>query len=232
MAVPFILVVCLSSVFCLAPLSLYLFGLAMVTRRDRPTLISGPWDFAGLAAGLSGFVLFGGGLVLSLLQSNFRYWMRGNFEAFRGAWASEKSSWVLLTAAYLLVVLGGVVVTLFLRRRSLVIYNVEPAELETAVAEVFEQLGKPLERKGNTWVSGVPLFELDRFEGGRTVTLRWLADDRVLHHDAERLLREAAVGLAPADNPASRWLMSCAGGAGLWAAGCFGLLLVYVFSLK
>jgi hypothetical protein len=230
--VPFILVVCLSGVCCLTPLTVYLFGLALVNRRERSTIISGPWDFAWLISGLSGFILFGGGLVLSLLQSNFRYWMRGNFEAFRGAWASEKSSWLFLAAIYVLIVLLAVVLTLILRRRSLVIYNVEPSELEHTLAQAFERLGKPLERKGNAWMCGEPVFELDRFEQGRTATLRWLSNDRVLFQEIERLLRESSTGLAPDENPAARWIMSCAGGTGLWVAGCAVLLLIYVFSLK
>src|SRR5262245_54900401 len=123
----FILVICLAGVFCLAPLALYLLWLATVTRRERPTLVSGQWDFVGLVLGLSGFVLFGGGLVLSLFQSNFRYWMRGNFESLRAAWGQEKVTWVLLALLYLIAVTGWIVLTLAARRRSLVVYNVDPA---------------------------------------------------------------------------------------------------------
>lgn len=226
------LVVCLAGLFCLTPLAVYLFWLAVLARREHPTVVSGPWDFTGLVAGLSGFVLFGGGLVLTLLQSNFRYWMRGNFEAFRGAWASEKYSWMLLAGLYLLFVIGGIALTLASRRRSLVVYNVEPAEFEATLAEVFEHLGRPVERRGNQWVGGVPLFELDRFDGGKTVTLRWVADDRLLFQEVERLLRGAVAGLAPGDNPAGLWLMASAGGIGFGAALFFGLLLVGVFSLR
>lgn len=226
----YITVVFLAGLFCLAPLAVYLLWLALLNRRDRPTVISGPWDFAALVAGLSGFVLFGGGLVLSLLQSNFRYWMRGNFESLRAAWAQEGLMWLLLSLGYLLLVIGCVLLALASRRRSLVVYNVEPAEFETALTEVFEQLNKPVERKGNRWVCGVPLFELDRFERGQTVTLRWLSDDRLLFQDVERLLREAVGNLAPGDENTGRWLMACAGGAGFVAVFSFGLLMVYAFS--
>jgi nucleoside-diphosphate-sugar epimerase len=227
---PPVVVVCLGGLFCLAPLAVYLLWLGLVTRRDRPTVLSGPLDFAALAAGLSGFVLFGGGLVLTLLQSNFRYLMRGNFESLRKAWGDEQNTWILLSALYLLAVVGAVALTLAARRRSLVVYNVDPDEFEATVGEVFDRLGRPVERKGRAWVGGGPLFELDRFDGGRTVTLRWVSKDAALFAEAERLIREA-VGNTPADdNPATRWLMSAAGGAG-FSAGCFfGLILVYVFS--
>jgi hypothetical protein len=227
-----VLIVCLGGVFCFTPLALYLYTLARITRREHPTVISGPWDFAGVVLGLSGFIIFGGGLVLSVLQSNFRYSTRGNLEAFRDAWEREGHVWMIVSAAYLLLVVGVVVLTLLSRRRSLVVYNVDPAAFEATVAEVFEHLGRPVERRGNLWSSGTPLFELDRFVGGQTVTVRWVSDDYRLLQDVERLLREAVRNVEPDDNVASRWLMACAGGLGFWSVCCFGLLLVYVFSAR
>jgi len=226
----FILVLCLAGVFCLAPLAIYFLWLAFVTRRERPTVIAGQWDFVGLVAGLSGFVLFGGGLVLSLFQSNFRYWMRGNFESLRAAWGQEKVTWILLALLYLLMVIGWIAMALLARRRSLVVYNVEPSAFEATLAEVFEQMNRPIERRGNRWSSGIPLCELDRFVGGRTVTLRWVAEDRLLFQDVERLLREAIRSVATDENPATRWLMASSIGAGLSAVSCFGVL-VYALSL-
>ncbi|MBA4064212.1 MAG: hypothetical protein C0501_10950 [Isosphaera sp.] len=229
----FVPVLCLSGLVCLAPLAVYLLWLGLVTRRDRPTVVSGPWDFAALVAGLSGFLLFGGGLVLSVLQENVRYWMRGNFESLRRAWGDEKYTWMLLSVAYLLMVGGGVALALANRRRSLVVYNVDPDEFEADAAGVFERLGRPVARQGRVWAAGgTPLFELDRFDGGRTVTFRWVAKDLALFREAERLLREAAGNSPSDDNPATRWLMAAAGGAGFSAGVFFGLLMVYVFSSR
>jgi hypothetical protein len=223
----FVLVLCVLAALCLPPLAVYLLWLATVTRRSRPTVISGPWDFAALVAGLSGFILFGGALVLSVLQSNFRYWMRGNLEGLRAAWGQERVFWSILAGAYALLVVLWVVLTALSRRRSLVIYNVEPAEFEATIAEVFDQLNRPVERRGNLWSSGVPLFALDRFPAGHTVTLRWVADDPLLFQEVERLLREAVRGLAPEQNGATAWLMAAALGTGLTA--CLGLLFgVYI----
>lgn len=230
MGFTFILVLCLAGVFCLAPLAIYFLWLSFVTRRDRPTMISGPWDFVGVVAGLSGFILFGGGLVLSLVQSNFRYWMRGNFESLRAAWGQEKVTWILFALLYLLLVVGWIAMTLAARRRSLVIYNVEPSACEATLAEIFEQLNRPIERRGNVWVGALPLCELDRFVGGRTVTLRWLTEDRVLFQEVERLLREALRNVSTGDNPATRWLLASSVGAGLSAISCCAML-VYALSL-
>lgn len=230
MIVPFILVICLAGVLCLIPLTLYFLWLAQVTRREHPVAVSGPWDFTGLALGLSGFILFGGGVVLSLLQSNFRFWMRGNFEALRAVWIQERVTWALLVFCYLALVLGGIGLTLLARRRSLVVYNIEPDACEGLLGEVFEQLGRPVERHGKLWTSGAPLFELDTFEGGRTVTLRWVSNDVRLFEEATRSLRAALAAHPSPENQVSRWLMSAALGSGTAAVCCFGLL-IYGLSL-
>jgi hypothetical protein len=227
---PYILVLCVVGAFCLAPLAIYLLWLAQITRRDRPTMFSGSWDFVGLLFGLSGCVLVGGGLVLSLLQSNFRYWMRGNFESLRVAWGQEKVSWMLLAIAYLIIVAGWVTLTLLSRRRSLVVYNIDPVMFETTLTEVFEHLNQPIERRGNLWVAGVPLFELDRFSRGFTVTLRWIADNRLLFQEVDRLLRETVRSLYTDNNPSTHWLMAAAVGMGVSAVSCFGLL-IYALNL-
>ena len=223
--VPFILVICFAGVFCLIPVAMYLFWLAQLTRRNRPTVLTGPWDFAGLALGLSGFLLFGGAMVLSVLQSNFRFWMRGNFEALRAVWMEERVTWSLLVFFYLALVVGGIALALLARRRSLVIYNVEPAAFETLLTEVFEQLGRPVERRGNLWVGGVPLCEVDTFEAGETATLRWVADDERLFEDVSRQLRAALAAHATPESAVTRWLMAGAVGSGTTAVCCFGLLL-------
>ncbi|HXD88648.1 MAG TPA: hypothetical protein VN641_19315 [Urbifossiella sp.] len=203
---PFNSVVCLAGVLSLAPLVLYLLWLSLVARRSRPTIVSGPWDFVGVLAGLSGFILFGGGLLLALMQSNFRFLFRGNFEALRDAWAKEHLWWVLTVIAYLGFVVGGAYLALMARRRSFVVYNVEPDHFEAALSEVFEHLGHPVERRGNLWVGGIPLCEVEPGRAGHTATLRWLADDPLLFQEVERHLREALGTLSPGDNPAARWI--------------------------
>ena len=220
-----ILVMCLAGAICLAPLAVYLLWLGQMTRRDQPTVLAGGWDFAGLAVGLSGFILFGGALVLTVLQENFRYWMRGNLEGFRMAWGQEKLTWMLLASGYLILVVGGISLTLLSRRRSLVVYNIDPHSFETTLAEVFEHLGRPIERRGNVWLSGVPLFELDSFPRGLTVTLRWINEDRQLFVDVERLIREGVRSHFTENNMASHWIMAAATGACASTIGCLGLLI-------
>jgi hypothetical protein len=200
-------------------------GLARLTRRDTPTAVSGPWDFAGVLAGLSGFIVVGGGLVLSLFQSNFRFWMRGNLESLRAVWVQERTTWILFALAYLLVVIGCGGLALVGRRRTLVVYNVEPAAFETALVEVFEQLGRSVERRGNLWSGTAPLCEVDAFVAGRTVTVRWVSEDVRLYEEVVRLLRAALAAVGTAENPVTHWLTAGAVGSGLLAVCSCGLLL-------
>ena len=225
MILPFIVAICLCGVFCLIPLALYFWWLTHITRREHPKPIAGQWDFVGLMLGLSGFILFGGGILLTLCQSNFRYWMRGNAEAFRGAWIQERITWTLLVAFYLLVVAGIAGLTLLARRRTVVVYNVEPAAFEALLTEVFDQLGRPVERRGRLWVGGIPLCEVDTFAGGRTATLRWISEDVRLFEEVDRQLRAALATQSTGDNPASRWLMAATVGTATTIGCCFGLLL-------
>ena len=226
---PFILVLCLAGVCCLIPLAAYLFWLSGLNRGHTPAVVPGGWDFAALVAGLSGFLVFGGGLLLALVQSNVRFAVRGNFEALRDAWAQERQTWTLVAAAYLLAVAGGVVAAGLTRRRTLVVYNAEPDLVEAALADLFDRLGRPVQRRGNLWVAGVPLFELEPFAAVRTVTVRWLADDRRLFEEVARHLRDAAPA-AGRDNPAGPWLMTGAVVCGIVAAFC-SLLLGYGLAL-
>src|SRR5262245_21708098 len=151
--------------------------------------------------------------------------MRGNMEGLRGAWIQERVTWMVLVAFYLLVVAGIAGLTLLARRRTIVVYNIEPAAFETLLTEVFDQIGRPVERRGRLWVGGTPLFELDTFEGGHTVTLRWVSEDVRLFEEVDRQLRAALATHPAGDNPASRWLMAATVGCAVSAACCFGLLL-------
>jgi hypothetical protein len=141
-------------------------------------------------------------------------------------------AWLLTVLFYLACVIGWIALTVASRRRSLVVYNIDPAAFEGVLAEEFDQLNRPLERRGDLWIAGGPLFEIDRNPAGRTVVLRWIGEDRRLFQDVERLLREAVRTVVPDENPATRWLMAASVGAGACAASCFGLLVYALSHIK
>ena len=120
--------------------------------------------------------------------------------------------------------------TLAARRRTLVVYHVDPTQFEIALAEACEQLGRPVERRGNLWVGGLPLYELEPFDSGQTVTLRWLADDHRLFEDVNRQVRGMLPSLANGHEATSRWFTTAAIGCLIVVVFCL-VLLIYGLAL-
>ncbi len=233
MPLPPLVLLYLGGLACLTPVAAYLLWVGSYARRPRPTVVSGPWDFAALLLGLSGFVLFGGTVVLALVRSNVRLGARGNFNAVKAAWEHEWLSWLLVVGAYLAAVVGTAAWGLFARRRALVVYNVAPADFEHALSDVFDQIGQKVERRGNGWFAGPEVCRLDPFPAGRTVTLRWTGDDPHLFEEVERQLRQSLPGLPPADeNPAARWITAAAGACITANFVCLVLLLLTLLLVR
>jgi len=130
------------------PVAAYLLYLAVLNGRPHPTLIAGPWEFAGALFATSGFWLLGGPLILSNFHA---YWrpalLRGETaELAGGDWSFL---WLLLWLGYFAVVLGGAVLLLRQRRNATIIYNIEPPLFDEALAHVAQRLGVAATRIGN-----------------------------------------------------------------------------------
>lgn len=231
MGVPYVLLICVAAIICLVPLAVYLRFVAALGQRQRATVISGVWDFAGLAAGLSGFLIFGGVLLLALLQSRFRAGMQGGFAALRAGWEQQATTWSVLAGLYILAVVAWFSLVSLSRRRSWVIYNVVPAAVEECVSQALSQLGVVAQRRGNVWYRDQEaLCEMEGFGRGYTVTLWWLHPDRTLYEEMDRILRNRASKLdTPAENEASLWLRITSLGLGVSAMTCLGLLTYALF---
>jgi hypothetical protein len=135
----------------LFPVAVYLLVLGGVNRRRHPLLVSGVWDFIGVLAASSGFLLLGGPAALSSASERWRtYWLLGGSPG-------EGAFWVLLSVVYFVVVVAGAGFVLWYQRHLTAVYNVSPALLEEALAEVFERLGLRPVRTGNLFVFGMPL---------------------------------------------------------------------------
>ncbi len=152
---------------CLMPLALYLFFLAWLNQRQRPTLVSGPWDFACVLLGLSGFLLVGGPILLSLFDSTLRsHLFSGNFERMRTAWNANSMIWSTIAASYFALLVCCIVLLLLLRRRVTIIYNVDTTTLEETLITALDSLGLP-------WQRVVGGFQI----GGRSLKKTTILDD-------------------------------------------------------
>jgi hypothetical protein len=137
---------------CLLPLALYCLFLAWLNGSKRAWLIRGPWDFAWVLFGLSGLLLAGGPAILTGFNEYWRTFWLGRFEG--RPWsqvvaANRTLGYLLLGAGYLLLVLCIVARTLWRRRLTTVIYNVDVAAFETILFQIMEGMGLRWMRSGN-----------------------------------------------------------------------------------
>lgn len=231
MGVPYVLIICMAAVICLIPLAVYLRFVAALGQRPRATLVHGMWDFAGLVAGLSGFLIFAGVLVLVFMQSHFRLGIRGGFAALRAGWEQQAVTWSVVAGLYILLVVGWLGLVSLSRRRSWVIYNVVPEAVEECVFQVFSHLGIAAQKRGNVWYRDTEMLcEIEAFGGGYTVTLRWLHPDRTLYQEVDRMLRNLVSQLdIPKENGAALWLRTVSSGLSVFALTCLGLLIYAIW---
>jgi hypothetical protein len=132
----------------LFPLAAYCLCLAMINNRPQPTMVAGPWDFAGVLFATSGFLLVGGPAAMSAFHTRSRIALaQGQVPNPSSLLEGNWTFWVLLWALYFAVVLGGAVILLRRRQPVTVIYNILPEALDEALARVLAQL-----RLQATWV--------------------------------------------------------------------------------
>jgi hypothetical protein len=163
---------------CLMPLAVYLLYLSHLNGRTPPTLVPGPWDFAAVLLGLSGFLILSGPLFVTLIDSTWRgYAYGGTFADMRNIVRREAMAGSLIAVGYL--VLLGTLITRVLRRRRPVtaVYNVAAATTEATIVEVLDQLGFPWRRNGGGVEIGIhkvtdPAAPPAQFFAQQTATLR------------------------------------------------------------
>ena len=223
-----LLAACFTALVCLMPVTFYLCWLASVNKKSRPTVVSGRWDFALVLAALSGFLLVGGALLLTLVQSDSRSVLRGNFEQVREGWGQNTGSWLFIVIGYFLLVIGAAALTLTNRTRWLSIYNVDLVAAERSIAAALERSHiLNATRYGNRWAHGPGILDLVPFRGLSHITVRLLSESAETRAEIERHLRDELLAVGPADNAAGPCLGTLAG-AGVLLNFCLVGMSVYV----
>jgi hypothetical protein len=145
-----LILVVFGGVAFLLPLAVYCLVLAMLNRRWRPTLVSGPWDFAGVLFALSGFLFVGGPCLLTGLNKHWRgLWLMGRLRDVSVRGEDWWHFWVMVWAAYFVLVVAGAAFLLWQRRRTTAVYNIDPPQLDDALQSVLVRLGLPSSRTAN-----------------------------------------------------------------------------------
>ncbi len=217
--------ICFASLACLLPATFYL-----VNKKPHPTVVSGRWDFVLVLAALSGFLLVGGALLLTLVQSDTRFVLRGNFEHMREGWGENSAAWLFVAVGYLLLVVGASALTLTNRSRWLSVYNIEVAVAERAVGTALERSGiRDTTRYGNRWTHGPAILEIVPFRGMGHVTIQLLSASSETRAEIERHLRSELVAAASADNGAAAWLGTLAATGVLLNLCLVGMALYFLY---
>ncbi len=135
------------------PLAFYVLVLGIINRRRHPLVVSGTWDFVGILFAASGFLAFGGPFVISSLNESWRVWfLLGPNSSEAGSGDRLWIVWLLISAVYFLVVVIGAVLLLLQQRKQTVIYNIDLATFEEALAATCARLGLRPTHSGTSYL--------------------------------------------------------------------------------
>jgi hypothetical protein len=248
-ALPLIVLLALCGVFCLAPLSLYLSWLSILNRRPHPTVLRGSTDLLGLFVGLSGFLGIGGILIIALTHSNARFVLRGNWTQIQSAWQQEQDAWLFVAVVYTLIVAAFAITLAVLRSRTLYVYSVDRWLLDNTIDELLTDLGKTATRTGQLWTDalpnlalhgrdipatkeGLPILEVNHFEGMWHSTIKLRTTDRRLAEEIERELRLRLSNCPEVENLSAVWILWAGITALLVMCCCLLLVLYYLYLVR
>ena len=219
--------------FCLAPVSFYLCWLSGVNRRDKPTVVGGAWDFASVMIALSGFLVVGGVLLLSLVSNDGRLFTGGNIDRLKMVFELQWLTWLVVLVAYVGAVGLALLVGMNGRRSTLAVYNLDADAAERAIDAALERSGLTARRMGNLWAETAPggrrLLTARTFHGTAHTTIRLVCPDVRVREEIERHLRSELAATETGPGPAGPWFTSVAVGSVIVVVGTVGLIAYFVF---
>jgi hypothetical protein len=249
----------LAGLACLFPVSLYCLYLALLHNRRNPTLIAGPWDFAGTLIALSGFLLIGGTVLIFSLHTAARdAWLRSAgvaqlYRVHRQLDALSLGIW----GAYTLALLGGSAWLIWSRGDHTSVYNITPDEMEEVVEKMCARIDLSFGRRGPRLLLGydrpAPKSTTDSFEvpadvprpsgpaprasvdldgssAMRFVSLRWVYAAPGTRQELEAELARELARFEASPGPVAGWLVTAAGA--LMILMIFGLATFLLIVLR
>ncbi len=204
------------SLVCLMPAAIYFLYLANLNAKPHPVTVPGGWDFTATLLGLSGFILISGPLFLTLIDSRWRATAFGNWTELRTLGAKEARAWSLMSAGYFLLLLGIIPGLIRLRRAVTAVYNVQPIQLETALAAVFADLNVTWKRLGPIWsltdAAGHPAGRLTvvGFHAMNHAVLKWAGVPAGLRPVVESMLEKVFAQMGGPRSAVAGWMYTAA----------------------
>jgi hypothetical protein len=227
------------SLVCLTPLGLYFLYLSYLNGRVPSTLVRGPWDLGALFLGLSGFFVLAGPVLLTLVDSAWRYYAFGNWAALKGVGRAEARAWSLMGTGWFFMWLGIIPLLLRARRHITAAYNIAPTLIETQFTDTLDELGYAWQRVDgyiaiDTTKHSATNATSQRFHAGSLAYVRilvtpatghalfrWSGQADSLRDTIEAILPNALSRSLPVRNPVAGWLF-------IVAVVIMGLMLVWI----
>jgi hypothetical protein len=221
----------------LFPLAVYCLVLAMINRRPQPVVVPGTWDCVGLIFALSGFLMIVAPVLIHSLFDRYEKSLlfRDVKDLGEATEEVEALRWAVLML-YCLIVIGGVALLVWWRRKKTIIYNADPDRFYHLLSRILGQLGygtssaapQPLPEADELGIldlakvkdaetAATPpliplqdLFEVEIFAPLSNVTLHWRTGDEKTRQQIEDELRRHIAEARLDDNPAGTWIMGIA----------------------
>ncbi|HEX3151079.1 MAG TPA: hypothetical protein VHR66_23570 [Gemmataceae bacterium] len=216
------------SLVCLMPLALYLLYLSHLNGRTPPTLVPGPWDFASVLFGLSGFLILLGPLLITLVDSSWRGHAYGGWADMKSVGRNEALIGSLMAIGYLVLVSSGIWYIVRVRRPVTAIYNVAAVHVENALVTLLDDLGYSWRRANGQVEIGInkiadaaapptrffahetATVRVDPFPATAHATLRWGGVADGVRRDVETGLPNALAAFAGPRSPVAGWMFTAA----------------------
>ncbi|QVL33447.1 hypothetical protein KIH39_05915 [Telmatocola sphagniphila] len=205
-------------IIALLPLCVYLYGLSSLNSRNRPTLITGSIDFSLLILGLSGFLIFGGPVAISLFDSSLSgLWMGSSLKAIAVSFAKNERIIIGLCCFYLLLLIVLLVFGFRRRSRTSVVYNISRDGFLNVLAETLNQKWEAPILNSTT----VPLtiypgsLSIEENVPFRCLSIAWLNVPRTIQSKLESELALKLKKLEVSPGPIADTLLNIATGIGL-----------------
>lgn len=214
---------------CLTPLAFYMCWLSMVHKKDRPTVVHGAWDGVGAVAACGGFLLIGGFILLSILNSDPRLFLRGSIKELQEMWAAQHLVWLLVLVGYIAAIAGAILITVRGRSHELSVYNIDAEAAGGAIEEALDRAVIQATRRGNQWVAGKSIVRLKPFLGLNHASISIESPSPNERDDVERHLRMSLAGAAGASVSIAGWFSAIATGLVMTLVGAVGILCYLIF---
>ena len=217
---------------CLLPLCSYLFAMATINYRTRPTVVSGVVDFWLLILGISGFLILGGAVFVSFFDGSFAGMnFRSSPRAMAYSFILNDRLVTAMGIFYLLLLVALFAFGHRTRRRTTAVYNATRELIAMPLGEVLDCPADAI-RRGSTisltgeGISSTGMLSIEESRTFGNLRLSWQGISPARQSHFESGLAERLEKLRIPSNPISGLLINL--GTAIGFVGFLALVLLRI----